>query len=286
MDDFAPGRQFDEVRVRGWRLWICRGMRRHGPPAGTDAAGIVDGVRGPFEVIAASDYAKVVCGRLVFGGRTEQFVVKEYLHRSWLDPIKHLFVPSRARRACLGSALLLEHGTGCPEPLVVGELRLGPVLLRSFFITRLVPDVRDIFSLLTEEWIDPRRRRDRARLRLISALGTTIGRLHAAGICHGDLRPRNILATQSGGDWTFNLLDNERTKRYGRLPERLRLKNLVQVNMIPTGLSRTDRLRFFMAYLNENRGLWNERKRWASRVMTGSVRRMDDKGRRRATGRT
>ena len=99
----------------------------------------------------------------------------------------------------------------------------------------------------------------------MSRLGETIGKMHAAGIFHGDLRSGNVFVKKVDDEWEFFLLDNERTKKYNRIRNRLRLKNLVQINMFKEGLSRTDRMRFFKAYLNENPTI--DRNVWANRIM-------------------
>ncbi len=78
--------------------------------------------------------------------------------------------------------------------------------------------------------------------------------MHAKGIFHGDLRLGNILARQEKTCWRFFFLDNERTKKFDSLPFKLRVKNLVQVNMVPkVCVSNTDRMRFFREYCAENK---------------------------------
>jgi hypothetical protein len=73
----------------------------------------------------------------------------------------------------------------------------------------------------------------------------------------------------------FLFLDNERTVQYKRLPHLKRLKNLVQLNMdsIPV-VTRTDRLRFFHAYLLENMELNPERKYLLRRILEKTAARI------------
>jgi serine/threonine protein kinase len=78
--------------------------------------------------------------------------------------------------------------------------------------------------------------------------------MHAKGIFHGDLRLGNILTRREGNRWRFFFLDNERTKKFDSLPFKLRVKNLVQANMVRKGnISYTDRMRFFREYCAENK---------------------------------
>jgi hypothetical protein len=102
--------------------------------------------------------------------------------------------------------------------------------------------------------------------------------MHRAGIIHGDLRPGNVLARKVADGWEFFFLDNERTRKWPWLPMRLRLKNLVQINMLPEGISRTDRMRFFQAYMLANPSVCAAYKEWAERIMTRTRRRFRRKG--------
>jgi len=72
--------------------------------------------------------------------------------------------------------------------------------------------------------------------------------MHNENIGHGDLRAGNIMCQQSGS-WKFSFLDNERTRQYKKLPDNIRIKNLVQLNLLfnPV-ISKANRQRFFNHY--------------------------------------
>ena len=77
--------------------------------------------------------------------------------------------------------------------------------------------------------------------------------MHAANISHGDLRTGNVLVKLKEDDWDFYFLDNERTVKYNKLPDKLRIKNLVQIGMVLNeNLTNTDRMRFYKTYLKQN----------------------------------
>jgi predicted unusual protein kinase regulating ubiquinone biosynthesis (AarF/ABC1/UbiB family) len=101
--------------------------------------------------------------------------------------------------------------------------------------------------------------------------------MHAAGIFHGDLRLGNVLVQKNEGQWRFFFIDNERTKKFYRLPSRLRLKNLVQINMFRYDIGNTDRLRFFKAYLKENPSTVRKRNKWGKKVITKTNLRLERK---------
>jgi tRNA A-37 threonylcarbamoyl transferase component Bud32 len=266
---------FDRFRLKGWQLWLNKDF----PVArNLDADNILkienrklkisDGIRGPVTAIPASDFARVFRGLLNFHGAEHRLILKEYLHRSFVDILKHLFIPGRAQRACVASVALLDHGIPCPPVVALGLKKLGLIPLSSFLITEEITDAPDIYAWLTQTWLNAGDSVRMIRRQFITALGSTIGRMHAAGIAHGDLRPRNILARLESGRWTFYLLDNERTRQFRRLPDRLRQKNLHQIGMFPLGVSRSDRWRFYRAYLAENPGLQADPKPLARAVET------------------
>jgi tRNA A-37 threonylcarbamoyl transferase component Bud32 len=100
-----------------------------------------------------------------------------------------------------------------------------------------------------------------------------VGRMHAQNIFHGDLRFGNILVKQENEKFIFFLLDNERTKKFKKLPHRLRLKNLVQIYISQTDASDSDRTIFRDAYLaQQNTKLDGEK--LAAEITAGIERRL------------
>jgi GT2 family glycosyltransferase/tRNA A-37 threonylcarbamoyl transferase component Bud32 len=84
------------------------------------------------------------------------------------------------------------------------------------------------------------------RRRLCTAYGRFARRVHHAGIWQYDFNPTNVLV--KGGE--FRLIDFERMKLYAAaVPLRVRLQSLAKMNRIPS-ISRTDRLRFLLGYLD------------------------------------
>ncbi len=166
---------------------------------------------------------------------------KEFLPRGPLERVKSLLRGSRAQRARRHGEALLAAGFGAPSNVAWGALPGG----HGYLFTREAPG-RGVDTLLAPGC---RGAGLRSRRRLLRELGAFIGRLHAAGFVHGDLRPGNVLCVEEEGRFDFTLLDNERTVRRRPPPGRGLLRNLMQLNMLPPGvLSRSDRLRFFLAW--------------------------------------
>jgi len=191
-----------------------------------------------------------VCKFIVRFGDVEKVIyLKEYFCRSAWDFVKHLFRPSRARRALKAAFMLAENGFESPAIVAMGQCRFAFFTTRNFIATLEVENARSVYQNVVDNQSSLNTGQFQMKRSLAGAFGRTIGRMHAGGIFHGDLRLGNVLARKEQDDWRFFFLDNERTKKFRRLPGRLRLKNLVQINMFePWAASNTDRMRFFKEY--------------------------------------
>ncbi|HIJ71266.1 MAG TPA: hypothetical protein HPP87_07880 [Planctomycetes bacterium] len=270
----AEHRGFEKIRVGGWTVLVSSDFGKASeslfPPFGQ-----TDGVRGPFGEVPASDFARVFKCSVVFRGWCHRLYVKQFLFRSTWDFLKHIFRASRAKRAFFGSLMLAEQGFFAAETVALGERGFGPLCTSSFLITRELVGAEDLYCCFDGKNKDIVCKSPGAKRRFIRALGETIGRMHRSGIFHGDLRAGNVFAKSSNGTWRFFFLDNERTGRFGVLPSRLRLKNLVQLNMLQSeAVSLTDRMRFFKAYLAQNSDVRNRWKELARRTVIKTRRRL------------
>jgi len=172
------------------------------------------------------------------------FCVKEYRSHKLPDRIKDRFRGSRARRAWSGTRHLLKHGIAAPE--AVSLVKHGG---RSYLVTRFINDAVPLNLLLRERFSKPLDRAEVAAKRtMVKQLGQWLRRIHDRGIYHDDWSSKNILATQHNEQWTFHMLDMESVLPQKRLTYRRRVKNLGQISDAPFGITRTDRMRFLLAY--------------------------------------
>jgi tRNA A-37 threonylcarbamoyl transferase component Bud32 len=88
-----------------------------------------------------------------------------------------------------------------PRVVAVGERRVAGLLREAFLATE---------TLYADPVVEVASDAEAARL------GAFVGRLHAGGVVHGGLFPRNLLRTADGG---FRVLDLDRMRRTGR-PDR------------------------------------------------------------------
>lgn len=173
---------------------------------------------------------------------------KEFIPGPPLRRLLRILHGSRAGRTWRGNEALRLSGFTAPENLARGRLDGG----REYLFSRAVPgesvahwlrrglDGRDGASLAM--------RRD-----LLRALGTLVGRFHAAGFIHGNLRPRHVLASFKGGQFRLGLIDNEGNRLRRPPPGKAILRNLVELNQLaPEDLTRTDRWRCFLAWRQQH----------------------------------
>ena len=172
---------------------------------------------------------------------------KEYLSRSPLEDLKSFFRGSRCGRAWKQGQILLKRGFWTPSMHCWGNM--GP---RGFMVFEGI-EGQGMGDFAIQNWTNLHDSKTLLKKRnIVEKLGQEIGRLHSAGIFHGDLRPNNILIQHRENEIHFYFLDNERNRLFRKIPVNLIQKNLIQINMILSScMTLTDRLRFFRAYEKE-----------------------------------
>jgi len=208
----------------------------------------------------------------------EVLYFKEFHRRGFKDTLKNLFGYTRAEQDFKGSMILMRLGFDTSVPLFHGVMKRFWIIQKNFLLTKEVPG-RQTYQYLSEHFGNPQKDSIISEKRaFLHAAGQEIGRLHSSGIFHGDLRVGNIIIDDSGSSSRFYFIDNERTVHYPRLPYSKRLKNLVQLNMIRRReVTRTDRLRFFNAYISCNKALLPRRKEILSEIQELTEKRRGTK---------
>lgn len=222
-----------------------------------------------WERVASSVNARVAYSE------QRQLYFKEFLPRSPVESLKAIVMGSRASRARKNSDALLHSGIDAPINVAWGKLPRG----REYLFTRAVAG-QGITTWLRKVLVVRQGPQLQQRRQLLHALGTFIGRVHATGFIHGDLRTSNVLANWQGEHFQFSLIDNERNQQVSPPPGKALLRNLMQLNMlIPSELSRTDRMRFFVEWRRQMRELAPlEAKLLAADAYHWAMRRLYDKG--------
>jgi hypothetical protein len=209
--------------------------------------------------------------------RERQLYYKEFRTRSPAESLKYLVRGSRATRARMNSEALLLSGINAPENILWGKLPGG----REYLFTTAVPG-NAISQWLRETQLERTPQQLRLRRQLLHALGIFIGRVHATGFIHGDLKPGNVLAALQHERFSFTLINNECNSMKKPPSGRLLLRNLMQLNMLPHAvLSHTDRMRFFCAWRRQMRDVSQmEAKILAVEAYQWAMRRQCDRDQR------
>lgn len=282
MTETTKKTNYNKINMYRWKMLLLDGL---GNAAGGRLISAVplkrstDGQRSNFVPVAASKYARVFKFDINLSDRSYNLFLKIFLFRGVGDFLKHFVRPPRARRAFDAGLMLNQNNFSAPVSIAMGRRKiLGIIPTADFLITSEVADAKQ-FHILLEE-LDKLSDRQKQKRNLLRQLGKTIGQMHAAGIFHGDLRLGNILvqkAPDNTENFTFTFLDNERTKKFRQLPNRLRIKNLVQVNMFEKALSGTDRMRFFAEYVKACQICLEKKRETAASVITKTSRRLTAK---------
>ncbi|MFA6185744.1 MAG: lipopolysaccharide kinase InaA family protein [Phycisphaerae bacterium] len=255
---------YQSINIAGFNLKLSDNFPTDGDFVGDGNIVIADGSRGLFTKLASSKFANVFKFDLLFQGKVYSLILKQYLARKWFDVLMNAIGCGRSKRAFKAGLMLRKNGFLTPPIAAAGKKGLSA----DFIITAEIKNSVPLYKILESK--EPQRRL------VIEQFAQTVGRMHACGICHGDLRLGNVLV-KSDDKFDFYFLDNERTKKFRKLPDRLRLKNLIQINMLRDGLSNADRLRFFKEYLKQQNIKLNATE-LAAKIIAGTNKRLAEKG--------
>jgi len=259
---------FEKIRLHNCTLFVNKNFRNDNLEQALSAGEKTLQERYQLTPVFSSDSARVHKFTASFNGMEKWIYFKRYVCRSTWDFIKHLVRPSRAKRSFKATLMLEKNGFEAPVVVAIGECKSSFLDRENFLATIEVEDAKQIYQFMPESADDLTKEQLRDKRELMRAFGQTVGRMHARGIFHGDLKVVNVLARQEKKGWVFSFIDNERTKKFYRLPAWLRLKNLVQLNMYRTNaLTDTDRMRFFKSYLQENTVIARKKSKWIKKVI-------------------
>jgi tRNA A-37 threonylcarbamoyl transferase component Bud32 len=211
---------------------------------------------------------------LVFEGTERPVYLKKYwantFSQLWSGALRGTFFGiSKARREFENLARLRSWGLDAPAPVAYGEERKFGWMTRSFLVSEEIPQpmslgafIRDVLSQMPDE---ERRKKKRE---LIQHLARTTRRLHEHRFAHHDLFWRNIILSGLNLEHFF-LIDAHKGNTSLPWNEfRRRAHDLAALDS-PAAFffSRTERLRFFLAYLQEPR-LNQKNKKLLRRVLS------------------
>ena len=266
--------EFNNVQIHNWKIRIRKDIFK---------CNIIDllllsnkntSERSEFIRVPSSEYTNVFKYDVCINGTIHSLYLKQYLCRSAWDFLKRLFRPSPAQRSFRASIMLQNNGIYAPVVIGLFERRAGPFLIDNLLLTREVKNAKSIVQCLADMGRGLYKDTLLSKRNLIECFGENVGQMHTKGIFHGDLRLGNVLVQQKEEAWRFFFLDNERTKKFQKLSARLRLKNLVQINMFQENITDTDRMRFFRKYCAQNTQTKKAEKALAKHVLKKTDQRL------------
>lgn len=244
-------------RAGDWYFYRNKVLQPIETAAPTDAESPISPLLSARQEIASSQYSHVCKAILNNGDKPLSVYFKGIGFKSPRDIIKQQFSKSRSIKAFEAEQMLQSLGFGAPTTLFTGWRQQMLFFKDSFFtLSAALTDYEDLYTIVAQLGKQPAHQ----KRNFIEQLSATIARMHKENIGHGDLRAGNVMCKHSK-EWQFSLIDNERTRKYRNLPERIRIKNLVQLNLlISPVINISDRQRFFdnyslLCYGQINRGL-------------------------------
>ncbi len=189
----------------------------------------------------------------------------------------------------IASETAIEKGVDTAEIIAVIKHRVFGPFYRFDVLSKEIPNTLDLVELLTNPTCRGVLQYAPTRKNIIETVAQTIRKMHDAGLYHSDLHLKNILIQSTTGDtppspipskkrgergvlrgekgvYEFKayVIDMDKTKKMNMLNTRLRMRNLRRLDRSVEKLkanaklknatipSKTDKLRFLMAYIGDD----------------------------------
>lgn len=225
-----------------------------------DAALLLRGER-----VSGEDDTGCLVDRIEIGG--QGYYLKRYL-RTDFHPRDFLF-RSKLRTEWENLLLFRKLNIPTPLPVVMGEKRLLGLFDDGVMISSELTGARDLAEIVESQ---PGKFADREWFsRLCQQVGPPLRRLHKIGFAHNDLNWRNLLVTEHDGLKVY-FFDSPRGRRWPWPLRSFRIaKDLTHLDKLGRRyLSRSQRLRFYLAYLGHN-NLTKKDKKLLARILRRQV---------------
>jgi len=222
-------REFEPRRLGGLRWQVRRPM--------LSAEG--ESVLGDPDGFLAAKAQLLKSGRSATIGRAHGLVLKRYNLRKWLNLLKDLFRPSKARRAYRRSYHLELAGIPTARPIATADRRVLGLLWKSYLLMEGIPGGRHL-----GQWQGDSRHGARV-------LAELIARLHNEGFSHRDLKETNLVFDAAGRVF---LIDMEGLNHLGAVPLGRAALDLARLARAAAQLprhSRAERFLFLRVYCRQ-----------------------------------
>jgi tRNA A-37 threonylcarbamoyl transferase component Bud32 len=216
----------------------------------------------PGNLIRAATSRPVKIGRgsllveaeLTVGDGLVRAAVKQYRPRTFTKALAAVFRPAKAMRNWRKAEFLLARGIATPRPLLACRPRGWAASSVSFLATQWIDGAENLHLFGWRIAARPLAARLRLAARCAEALGRQLGRMHAAGAAHRDLKAANLLVVEKGCEAFVYLVDLDGLEPCARVDVKRQARDLAR---LAAGLAahpwvtRSLRRRFLRAYLRE-----------------------------------
>ncbi len=196
----------------------------------------------------------VVAAELTVGDQSLPVAVKQYRPRTLWKALAALFRPAKAIENWRKAELLLARGIATPRPLLACRPRGWTASSTSFLVTQWISGAENLHLFGWRIAARPLALRLRVAAQCAAALGRLLGRMHAAGAAHRDLKAANLLVVEAGCDLIVYLVDLDGLQPGAQVLFQRRARDLAR---LAAGLAahpwvtRSIGGRFLRAYLGE-----------------------------------
>jgi hypothetical protein len=217
--------------------------------------------------VKIGDTGLIVIADLPTTGLPVRVALKQYRPRNWWKGIWGLVRSSRALQAWRHAWTLLDCGVATARPVAACQPRGWRWRGVSYLATEWIEEAENLHRYGWRLGQQPLDRRLAEARRCAESLGRLLGRMHAAGIAHRDLKATNLLVVASPGGVTTYVIDLDGVHVFGgsagaetshrKVSTSVLLRFAVNLARLAAGLeahpwvTRTVCLRFLLAYVEQ-----------------------------------
>lgn len=202
------------------------------------------------QTIKTGRTAQVVRTEIPVEGTPCRVALKRILRRTWIKRLTTLVTEHPARRAFRLGHWLLEHGVRAARPLAVVVPPRWQPNRPAWLLTEWLDGTCNLHQFAVAQLGQPTKQKA-LHSGAVSA-GKLIGRLHAAGGSHRDLKPGNLLVRETETGVETLLVDLDGISLHPRVAPGRKVRNLGRLAewaVYDVGLRPTVLLRFVKSYL-------------------------------------
>ncbi len=196
----------------------------------------------------------IVQSELTVGDGSMPVAVKQYRPRTLWKALAAIFRPAKAIENWRKAEFLLAREIATPRPLLACRPHGWMSSSTSFLVTQWIGGAENLHLFGWRIAVRPLGTRLRVTAQCAAALGRLLGRVHAAGAAHRDLKAANLLVVEESSNVIVYLVDLDGLQPGGQVSFQRRARDLAR---LAAGLAahpwvtRSICRRFLRAYLGE-----------------------------------